>query len=211
MAPCLQIHLLLTEGSWPKVLLPVEEELINAESMVWGQSALQSVSHQRSLQPPHLQSTIQIKHSHSSDTSNQHQLQQKWICSDFVIFKHHTPQSPGSRHLLPHQGCMTCYTSWAPGAKHYYRKPPMPTSQPTCMPGAPSTLMLQTLPPHSPINFCLRWFHYITSPSWPTSPSHSHNEVIEYTKALAWNVVLPLGPWWFQCSASLWDGSHHGP
>lgn len=91
---------------------------------------------QSHLQPSHLQPTIQIQHSHpASDTSNQHQLQHKWICSDFVIFKYHTPQSPGSRHLLPHQGCMTCYTSWAPGAKHSYRKPPMPTNQPTCMPG----------------------------------------------------------------------------
>lgn len=50
-APCLQIYPFPTEGSWPKVLLPVEEELVNAENMVWGQSALQSISHQRSLQP----------------------------------------------------------------------------------------------------------------------------------------------------------------
>lgn len=40
----LQIYPFLTESSWPKLLLPVQEELVNAESMVWGQCALQRIS-----------------------------------------------------------------------------------------------------------------------------------------------------------------------
>lgn len=34
----------LTESSWPKLLLPVQKELVNAESMVWGQCTLQKIS-----------------------------------------------------------------------------------------------------------------------------------------------------------------------
>lgn len=43
-APWLQIYPFLTESSWPKLLLPVQKELVNAESMVWGQCALQKIS-----------------------------------------------------------------------------------------------------------------------------------------------------------------------
>lgn len=133
---------------------------------------------------------------------------------DFVIYnKHHTPQSPGSQHLLPHRGCMTCCTCWS---KHSCTKPPMPPYQSSYM--YARLIYRHSLhsnaadsPTHSPINFCLRCFHYITPPSCPTSPSRSQKEVTEYTKALAWNVVLPLGTCWLQSSASHWDGSHHGP
>lgn len=41
-APCLQIYPFLTEGSQPKLLLPVQEELVNAESMVSGQCAAEN-------------------------------------------------------------------------------------------------------------------------------------------------------------------------
>lgn len=90
------------------------------------------------------------------------------LTSSYANTTHPNPQAHGTY-------CLTKAALHAvpPGAKQLYKTPHAYQSSYTHarLIYSPCTLMLLILPPHTPINFCLRCFHYITPPSCPTSPS----------------------------------------